>query len=488
MIAGGGVLVVALIVGAVLMLKPHSGSGGANGGGGGKPLPTTGTLVVHTTVDGKPAEGVAVNVDRPDNTMVLTLPSGSATVDLDPGLHKIIFSSSQLTACNAVDITITAGKQTPIECQLTKPVGPVTTPVTDAYITIHSNPDAQVSVDGTAKGNINAHSNTLLVHLLDVKPGVHKVTLTLKDYKELSTDVVLNPGDHKDTTLLLTPTVTTGKAQPPSALFTANAASIEQGGSVTLNWSTANASEVEIDNGVGSVGTSGSKSVTPQKDTVYTLTAKGDGGSKTFQASVTVTAVARKPVQILSFSASAQQIVQGDPTTLSWKAANSSGVTIDGIGQVDAESQTTLRPATTTTYTLTATGDGGPQTRSITITVQPKTVEPRPPTQPAVDDVKAIQATVAKFQNLWNAHDIAQLKTIWTGMTPQQEHLLGDAFRKGLKDAKVSESCSPLPPTGDSVTWSCSEATSIPGVPPQSHGVRFTFVKRGDGWYVGAKN
>jgi hypothetical protein len=299
---------------------------------------------------------------------------------------------------------------------------------------------------------------------------------------------VLNPGDHKDTTLLLTPNVTTGRPQLPSALFTTSAASIEQGGSVSLSWSTANASEVEIDNGVGPVGTSGSKAVSPQKDTVYTLTAKGEGGSKTFQASVTVTAVARKPVQILSFSASALQIVQGDPTTLSWKTANSSGVTIEGIGQVDAESQTTLRPATTTTYTLTANGDGGPQTRVIKITVEPKTVESHPPPPPPVDDVKAIQTTVAKFQNLWNTHDIAQLKSIWTGMTSQQEHLLGDAFRKGLKDAKVSESCSPLPPSGDSVTWNCMETTTIPGVQPQSHGVRLSFVKRADGWYVGAKN
>lgn len=74
----------------------------------------------------------------------------------------------------------------------------------------------------------------------------------------------------------------------PTASLAADPAVIEQGKCSTLSWSTTNASAASIDQGVGTVPTSGSKSVCPSATTPYTLTASGAGGSGTAAATVTV--------------------------------------------------------------------------------------------------------------------------------------------------------------------------------------------------------
>ena len=74
----------------------------------------------------------------------------------------------------------------------------------------------------------------------------------------------------------------------PTASLTANPATIEQGQSSTLSWTTQDATEVTLE-GIGKVGPSGSQMVTPTTSTTYRLTAKGEGGSQEATARVTVT-------------------------------------------------------------------------------------------------------------------------------------------------------------------------------------------------------
>ena len=75
----------------------------------------------------------------------------------------------------------------------------------------------------------------------------------------------------------------------PTATISANPTTIEKGKSSTLTWSTTNATNVSIDQGIGDVSTSGSRSVSPSSSTTYVLTAKGEGGTDTASARVTVT-------------------------------------------------------------------------------------------------------------------------------------------------------------------------------------------------------
>ncbi|HJT70369.1 MAG TPA: hypothetical protein VJ731_09240, partial [Terriglobales bacterium] len=74
----------------------------------------------------------------------------------------------------------------------------------------------------------------------------------------------------------------------PTASLTASPDTVDKGQSTTLTWQTSNATDVSIDNGVGSVQASGSQQVSPTDSTTYTLTAKGEGGSQTATARVTV--------------------------------------------------------------------------------------------------------------------------------------------------------------------------------------------------------
>jgi peptidoglycan-associated lipoprotein len=71
--------------------------------------------------------------------------------------------------------------------------------------------------------------------------------------------------------------------------LTAEPSTVERGRSVTLSWSSQNATELDLQPGVGTVQASGSRSVSPQESTTYTITAKGPGGSATATARVTVT-------------------------------------------------------------------------------------------------------------------------------------------------------------------------------------------------------
>ena len=89
------------------------------------------------------------------------------------------------------------------------------------------------------------------------------------------------------------PTVETRRAAPappaePTATLAASPASVLEGQCTSLTWSSTNASSASIDQGVGRVDASGSRQVCPDHTTSYTLTATGDGGSRSASTTVTV--------------------------------------------------------------------------------------------------------------------------------------------------------------------------------------------------------
>jgi len=83
-------------------------------------------------------------------------------------------------------------------------------------------------------------------------------------------------------------------APPPKAPtiteFTAEPGTIDRGRSAVLRWRVNDASDVEIDQGIGAVSSAGDHRVFPENATTYTLVAKGPGGNATASAIVSVTA------------------------------------------------------------------------------------------------------------------------------------------------------------------------------------------------------
>jgi peptidoglycan-associated lipoprotein len=74
----------------------------------------------------------------------------------------------------------------------------------------------------------------------------------------------------------------------PTVSLNASPTSVKSGDTVTLSWTSTDATDADIEPGVGKVALQGSTPVNPADSTTYTITATGPGGSATATARVTV--------------------------------------------------------------------------------------------------------------------------------------------------------------------------------------------------------
>ena len=98
-------------------------------------------------------------------------------------------------------------------------------------------------------------------------------------------------------------------AGPTVDSFAASASTITSGQSTTLSWSTNGATSVSIDNGIGNVQASGSRSVSPSQTTTYTLTASNSAGIATKEAAV---AVSQAQLSEIKLQPSSNQLGSGE--------------------------------------------------------------------------------------------------------------------------------------------------------------------------------
>ncbi len=83
----------------------------------------------------------------------------------------------------------------------------------------------------------------------------------------------------------------------PTASIVAEPATINQGETSTLRWSSSDATELTV-TGLGVVEPEGSREVSPAESTTYTLIATGPGGSTSVNATVTVNVPPTPPVPV----------------------------------------------------------------------------------------------------------------------------------------------------------------------------------------------
>jgi hypothetical protein len=170
--------------------------------------------------------------------------------------------------------------------------------------------------------------------------------------------------------------------------FAVNPADITSGQSTTLSWTVTGATTVTIDQGVGPVAPSGTKTVSPLATTPYTLTASDGTNSSKATVNVTVkpgsgssdgqaapggaTAGASLPNSpvINTFTANPAIIDIGGRSTLQWNISSASSVSINPvIGAVDPIGTIPVTPTTSTAYTLTATNASGSSTGTVRVMV-----------------------------------------------------------------------------------------------------------------------
>lgn len=76
----------------------------------------------------------------------------------------------------------------------------------------------------------------------------------------------------------------------PTVTIGATSTSLQPGQSTTLNWTSTNATDLDLQPGVGKVAAEGSTNVSPTETTTYTITATGPGGTATANVAITVAA------------------------------------------------------------------------------------------------------------------------------------------------------------------------------------------------------
>jgi peptidoglycan-associated lipoprotein len=84
-------------------------------------------------------------------------------------------------------------------------------------------------------------------------------------------------------------------AAQPTVTLNAAPSTVKSGDTVTLTWTSTDATDADIEPGVGKVALQGSTPVNPTESTTYTITATGPGGSSTATARVTVGAPEEAP-------------------------------------------------------------------------------------------------------------------------------------------------------------------------------------------------
>ncbi len=156
--------------------------------------------------------------------------------------------------------------------------------------------------------------------------------------------------------------------------FNVDKTALDEAGPVTLSWKLENATSLSIATLTGEAvevtfALEGSVTVEVEHDTFFVLTARGEGGSDSAVAGVTV-GTDRQPGVL--FTVTPAQIAYGESATLVWSApAGTVSITAGGqmvMGTGARQGSLRVSPAFTTEYEVTA----GDHTASVTLNVAPR--------------------------------------------------------------------------------------------------------------------
>jgi OmpA family/PEGA domain len=302
---------------------------------------------------------------------------GSHSLSLTPGKHTVVVVNYGYKI-STQDVTIEAGKSTPLEVKLDPQGDKVAGPY--GMIMIEDKPQGKAAVLLNGKkpdyfvGNVDEFNHDWWFHQnLLVPPGTHQVTVTREGKELFNGSVTVKAGEkvvihvtnngkvenkewkrgaelEKKGPL---PRFTAGLASAqvvvaPTKIggFAANPTQVNCTQSSSLSWTTTDAVDTTVDNGVGTVQTNGNSSVTPLATTNYTLTAAGPGGIVTSSSSVNVNTAIQASVNAnpseVHYRKIGEKVITQDSSTVTWQTSNAGMVTIDGQ-KVDPSGSETVK-------------------------------------------------------------------------------------------------------------------------------------------------
>jgi len=118
-----------------------------------------------------------------------------------------------------------------------------------------------------------------------------------------------------------------------------------------------------------------------------------------------------QPPRIDTFVAEPASVERGQSSTLRWSVANATNMSIDqGVGAVQANGTRQVHLNNSTTYTLTASGAGGMDTRSVTVTVNAPPPPPPPPPAPPKVTISSTELLTREAQDVYFDYDMSDLR------------------------------------------------------------------------------
>jgi phospholipase C len=330
------------------------------------------------------ASPTSITAGQSSTLTVAATNATTVTITGDGSTHTLAATGGTLTVKPTKTTTYTAtasGSGGNVTATATVTVGASTGPT----VTITANPTS-IAAGATSTLTVAATNATTVKitgddgssYDLAATGGTQAVTPT-----KTTTYTATAAGATGTTPATATATVTVTGAKP-TVTVTANPATITAGSASSLTIAVTNATSVTV---AGSDGTSytlpspagGTQAVSPAATTTYTVTATGAGGTATATATVTVVPAPPPPVPTVSITASPTTIQAGSSSVLTITATNATSLVVAGSDGSSFSSPAlpptggteTVKPAATTSYTITATGPGGSATAEVTVTVVP---------------------------------------------------------------------------------------------------------------------
>jgi phospholipase C len=229
---------------------------------------------------------------------------------------------------------------------------------------------------------------------------------------------------------------------PPTLTFSATPASIIQGGSTSLSWTSSNADSVSIDNNLGVQPANGSVIVSPKSTTAYVATATGPGGtvSSTFKVDVS-----NAPPPTVSITATPETISAGQAATLAWTSTNGTSAAVDnGVGGVALNGSFLVSPGSTKTFTITVQAGGGTATASATVTVSTPVATASP-----LKHVIVVMMQNSSFDHLFGMFPATNGNTVDGIAANNPGHTQTDAAGSSVTPFLLADDSPPNLPEGD---------------------------------------
>lgn len=282
---------------------------------------------------------------------------GSRSIPLSPGKHTVVVVNYGYKI-STQDVTIEAGKSTPLEVKLEAYGGTVAGPFGD--VMLKGDERAAVLSNGTTPAYFVGHVDEMnfdwIWHQnLMLPPGTHHLTVTHHGKDVWSGDVTvvankkvivdLAKGTQKTVDwprgekMKDVPRFKVGIASaqiavaPVTGSFSSSAANINCGQSSTLTWQTTETVDGNI-SGIGTVASSGSQAVSPHATTTYDFSSAGPGGvvkgSSTVNVNtVVVASISANPAEV-HYRKIGEKVITQDSSTVTWTTSNADSVTVDG--------------------------------------------------------------------------------------------------------------------------------------------------------------